>query len=115
MTTEERLNMLRKKKAFIDSLNTVFQIRPRTHSVDLVEYELYTKYVENEDAQDYTYYQEYLVVTFKGGAKNVRNINGNSDTANFRELGQLINGGYYKELEFYNNGLKEYGFTKVDL
>ena len=44
---------------------------------------------------------EYIVVTFKGGSISVRNASYNSLTTNIRELGKLLDGGYYKEVEEY--------------
>lgn len=102
------------KKAFVNNINAAFQLRPRTHSVAKIEYELYSKQITNEHVTNHTYYQEYLVVTFNGGAKSVRSANGNSNTANFREIGKLIDGGYYDEMDLYRT-LEVRGFTKVEL
>lgn len=107
------MNKLKLKKEFVDALNVAFQVRPRTHSVVKVELEVYSKVINNEYVTNHTYYQEYLVVTFSGGAKSVRNANANSNTANFREIGKLLDGGYYTEVEAYNR-LEEQGFTKVE-
>lgn len=112
--SKESINMFKRKKAFVDGLNTAFQVQPRTHSVISVEFEVYSKQISNEYVTDYTYYQEYLVVTFSGGAKSVRSANGNSDTANFREIGKLVDGGYYDEMGLYNT-LEERGFVRVEL
>lgn len=53
------------------------------------------------------YHQEYLVVTYDGGAIGVRNCNGNSITAIFEEVSKLLDGGYYSEVrdlrEFEND------------
>ena len=114
ITVEEKIRELRGKKAFVDALNAAFQVVPSTHSVQKVELEVYSKKITNEHVTDYTYYQEYLVVTFKGGAKSVRNSNGNSNTANLRELGKLVDGGYYIELDAYN-ALENNGFVRVEL
>jgi hypothetical protein len=48
-----------------------------------------------------TWYTEFAVVTFVGGGKSVRVISGNSNNTNFREIGKLIDGGYYDEVEYY--------------
>lgn len=48
----------------------------------------------------------YLVVVFKGGGLSVRNCQCNSITANIREVAEMLNGGYYREVETYNK-LKE--------
>lgn len=114
ITVDEKIRELREKKAFIDALNVAFNVVPCTHSVHKVELEVYSKKITNEYVTDYTYYQEYLVVTFRGGAKSVRNSNGNSNTANLRELGKLVDGGYYVELDAYN-ALEENGFVRVEL
>ena len=114
MTEKELFKMYQNKKAFIESLNTAFQISPKKHSVESVKYELYFKQINNEFVTNRTYYQEYLVVTFDGGAISARSINGNSDITNFREVGKLIDGGYYDEVELYSS-LEERGFTKVAL
>lgn len=107
------MNELKLKKEFVDALNVAFQVRPRTHSVEKVELEIYSKQITNEYVIDHTYYQEFLVVTFVGGAKSVRNANANSNTANFREIGKLIDGGYYAEVDFYN-AMESCGFTRVE-
>lgn len=114
ITVEEKISELKGKKAFVDALSAAFQVVPSTHSVQKVELEVYSKKITNEHVTDYTYYQEYLVVTFKGGAKSVRNSNGNSNTANLRELGKLVDGGYYIELDAYN-ALENNGFARVEL
>lgn len=46
--------------------------------------------------------QEYVVVTYKGGAIAVANNSMNSVTATYRNIGELINGGYYDQVEKYN-------------
>jgi len=45
--------------------------------------------------------REYIVVHFVGGAISVRNATYNSLPANIVELGKLLNGGYYDEVEGY--------------
>ena len=45
--------------------------------------------------------REYIVVHFVGGAISVRNATYNSLPANIAELGKLLNGGYYDEVEGY--------------
>lgn len=107
MTLEENIKMYKEKKAFIDAVNKAFQVRPKTHSVESIRYELYKT--------SGTYFKEYIVVTFNGGAISVRTVSGNSDTANFREIGKLIDGGYYQEVEYYEALESVYGFEKVEL
>lgn len=108
MTNAEKLMLFKEKKDFIENLNKAFQTFPKDSAVASVAYEVYAKKV-NEDV---TYYQEYLVVTFFGGAKAVRNANGNSNPANFKELGKLVEGGYYDEVQSYET-LAERGYELV--
>jgi hypothetical protein len=54
------------------------------------------------------------VVKFIGGGKCVRFVSGNSNTANFRVIGEMLDGGYYDEIPTYN-GLKDKGFKYVIL
>ena len=112
MTVEEKIKMYKEKKAFVEAINAAFQVEPRKHSIQKVEYELYKMYMEYED---FTYFNEFLVVTFDGGSISVRCANGNSCTANFREIGKLIDGGYYNEVEFYRALVPDCGFEKVEL
>lgn len=111
MTVEEKLNMYKGKKMFVDALNTAFQLPAKNHSVVAVEYEVYKRYIEERD--DW-YFCEFLVVTFDGGGISVRSANGNSNTANFREIGKLLDGGYYDEVEYYKSLVEDYRFEKVE-
>jgi len=52
------------------------------------------------------WHQEYVVVTYKGGAIAVRNNNANSVGATYNNIGQLIYGGYYDEVESYKKYLQ---------
>lgn len=45
--------------------------------------------------------REYIVVHFVGGAISVRNVTYNSLPANIVELGKLLKGGWYDEVESY--------------
>lgn len=47
--------------------------------------------------------REYIVVHFVGGAISVRNATFNSLPANIIELGKLLKGGWYDEVEGYIN------------
>ena len=113
MTLEENIKMYKEKKAFIDAVNKAFQVRPKKHSVESIRYELYKTELKEDGSG--TYFKEYIVVTFNGGAISVRTVSGNSDTANFREIGKLIDGGYYQEVEYYEALESVYGFEKVEL
>jgi hypothetical protein len=108
MTNTQRIDMYKRKKTFINNISRAFELSEST--VMSVGYEVYRKEISPDD----TYFMEYLVITFVGGAKIVRIANGNSDAANFREIGKLIDGGYYDEVDFYETIL-ENGYTKVNL
>lgn len=110
MTITEKLEMYKSKKAFIKKISKAFEEAPKASSVTSVDYEVYEKEIDKET----TYFVEYLIVNFSGGGKSVRLVNGNSHTANFRELGKLIDGGYYDEILDYES-LEERGFTFVAL
>ena len=110
MTLEEKLEMYANKKAFIDSLSKSFAQNLSKSSVTSLEYEVYRKEVN----ADTTYFAEYVVVNFIGGGKCVRFVNGNSNIANFRVIGEMLDGGYYSEIPDYNS-LSERGFRYVIL
>ena len=110
MTITEKLEMYKRKKAFIDDVSRAFEACSVGTGVVSVDYEVYKKEISN----DITYFLEYVVINFKGGGKSVRNINGNSHNANFREIGKLLDGGYYDEVRDYESML-ERDFIKVEV
>ena len=110
LTMDQRLEMYRGKKFFINNISKVFELDSKSN-VERVDYEVYSR-VSRMDGES-VYYTEFVVVTFVGGAKSVRNISGNSNNATFREVGKLIDGGYYDEIPYYS-GVKETGtFVEV--
>ena len=109
MTITEKIAMYREKNTFIENLNKAFQTYPKGSTVASVKYEVYRK-----DTKDTTYFVEYIVVTFFGGAISVHTVNGNSNNANFRTIGSMIDGGYYDEVRDYEE-LKNIGYEKVNL
>lgn len=86
-------------------------------SIDKIEYEVWTKPVPLEalnnilDTEVKIDYREYIVVHYNGGAIAPRNVNINSLQANFREIGLLLDGGYYTEVDAYK-ALPENGYVK---
>ena len=110
MTINEKLEMYKRKKTFVDNVSKAFETCTVGTGVVSVDYEVYKK----EISDDITYFVEYIVVNFTGGGKSVRNVNGNSHNANFREIGKLIDGGYYDEIKDYEIML-ERDFTKVEV
>lgn len=97
MTITEKLEMFKEKRNFIKNISKAFEAKPKGSTVQFVDYEVYRR----DDANDHVYFREYLVVTFFGGGKSVKNISGNSNTANLRALGTMVDGGYYDELRDY--------------
>ena len=113
MTIAEKLEMYANKKAFIDNVSKAFAKNLSKSSVTSLEYEVYHRKVTiNGEERDH--YVEYVVVNFVGGGKCVRFVSGNSNTANFRVIGEMLDGGYYDEIPTYN-GLKDNGFKYVIL
>lgn len=110
MTANEKLAMYRGKKTFIKNISKAFEAGPAGSTVTSIDYEVYS--LELKD--DITYYKEYIIVTFKGGSISVRTVNGNSNTANFRAIGTMLDGGYYDEVFTYEN-ISESGYKKVEL
>ena len=45
------------------------------------------------------YLEEYLIVTYRGGAWAARHANINSNSVNFQEIGKMLNGGCYGEVD----------------
>ena len=109
MTIEERIKMYKRKKVFVDSISKALEAS--NISVVKVDYEVYSKQDPNSNLN---YYSEFIVVTFFGGAKSVINVSGNSDSANFRAIGELIDGGHYDAVRYWEE-LPNNGFIKIDL
>ena len=86
-------NTLEEKKIVFDEMGrAISKALPNIRSIELDIF-------KTEDEKTY----EYIVVTFRGGAISVRNANINSMSANLYEISQLVNGGYYNEVETYQN------------
>lgn len=113
MTITEKIEMYKGKAAFVRDVSKAFEARSHKTGVERVEYEVYSK-VFSGDTEENTCFAEYLVVTFVGGGKSVRSANGNSNIANFREIGKLIEGGYYDEVRDYEIMLTR-DFVKVEV
>lgn len=109
MTITEKIEMYKRKKAFVDDISNVLGTRDHRIGIMYVDYEVYRKTDDNRD-----YFVEFIVVVFDGGAELVRCVNGNSNYANYQEIGKLLDGGYYDEIPRYR-ALTEEGFTKIRL
>jgi hypothetical protein len=106
LTLEQRMHMYQGKKRFTDHISKVFEDEYLMSNVTKVDYEVYER-VSKMDGES-IYYSEFVVVTFVSGAKSVRNVSSSSNNAIFREVGELIDGGYYDEVEYYEK-VKESG------
>jgi hypothetical protein len=109
MANNEKIKMFETKKQFIDGLSDVFNTNSNCSSVTGITYEVFTKEFNGKPI-----FYEWVIVHFDGGGFSARNVNGNSHTANFREIAKLIDGGYYIENSDYLD-FPNIGFTKVDL
>lgn len=88
---------LKEKVAFMEEINKAMQtINTNVENVRLDVFE-----VPAYSNPNITYFEEYLVVTFKGGAISCRNCAANSNMANLEEFTKLMFGGYYSEVEYY--------------
>ncbi len=110
MTMEEKLEMYKEKKKFIENLNDMFQMEPRCPSVEGVTYEVYTK----DYGEDRIDTREWIIVHFFGGGKSIRVVSGNSNIANFKVIGGMLAGGYYSEVQTYQEQPNN-GYERVDL
>lgn len=109
MSIEEKLKMYREKKNFIWHIANLFVKNPAGHTVLDIVYEVWHKEMNGNH-----YFNEWVIVYFKGGAACPRRVGGNSNVANFRAIAELIEGGYYEEQPWYEKQ-KELGFKKVTL
>ena len=64
---------------------------------------------------DPAHYYEFIKVSFPGGAYCVRNNTGNSIREVFRSIANLIYGGYYTEVRFYDSICEDKDWERVDL
>ena len=109
MTIEEKLKMYREKKQFIYEVSRTFIKVPSGHSVEEVSYEVFFK-----DTEFGPEILEWITVRYKGGGKAHRRVTGNSNSANFREVANMVEGGCYDENTIYW-ALDKMGWKKLDL
>lgn len=74
-------NCLKNKIAFVKDLNVA--VANRVSGIESVDYVVF------EDL-DHGWYDEYLVVNYKGGAVQARNCAGNSNAAILEELAKMV-------------------------
>ena len=93
------------KKGFVEKVSQA--IVGNVPSIEKVEYEKY-----HRADKDWT--QEYIVVYYTGGAIGVRTVNATSCSAIFQELGKLLCGGYYEEVEDRERFVNSPEWTRVE-
>ena len=111
MTIDEKLKMYREKKAFIADIDKVFTRNFRGHSIAEVSYEVWCK----DHAEGGLEFMEWIIVSYNGGAKSYLRATANSNTANFRAIGEVLDHGNYSDVEVYCERQKAIGFHKVNL
>lgn len=82
------------KQAFVDKLSNA--IGGQCSGVDAVTYEVFRQ-------KKTGYYQEYVVMHYRGGAIAVRTVNGTSHSGILREIAKMVDGGYYEEVDAYKS------------
>ena len=112
MTMEEKLEMFKEKKQFIENLNEVFQIEPGCPTVEGIRYEVYQKTLDEVLFPGITDFREWIIVHYVGGGWAPKLVSGNSNIANFRMVGSMLQGGCYEEVQMYKE-LAEHGYSMV--
>lgn len=107
MTIAEKIKMYKEKEAFVYGLAMAFIKVPKGHTVENIIYEVYQKEINGN-----TCFYEWIIVHFRGGAIAPITVNGNSNLANYRAIGNLIDGGYYNEVPYYLK-MEEAGYERV--
>ena len=105
MEKQTFLNLL-KKKEFVDRVSYAISGQERI-SVANVDYQVWVK----NDKPDY--YVEVLKITYNGGAYAIRSVFATSQSAIFKEIGDLIEGGYYRENRGYDEMVISRKYTQI--
>jgi hypothetical protein len=107
---KEKIEMYAEKKKFVENINEVFQMEPRCPSVEGVVYEVYMKKLDDDRVDT----REWVVVHFHGGGKCPKIVGGNSNIANFKVIGGMLTGGYYSEVQTYQEQVNN-GYEMIEL
>lgn len=91
-----RMAELEDKKKFVEDISNVFTHYKRYVTVEKIEYSVFGYAGRIE---------EYVVITYIGGGVAVANSEGNSISAIYRAIGNLLRGGYYDEVPNYKSKL----------
>lgn len=82
---------LQKKVQFVKEISR--SVAKVQKNIKNIEYRIY----QNKEYEDWQH--EYLVVNYTGGARTVRNCNGNSCSAILEEIARYLRSGYYDEVK----------------
>ena len=111
--SEDRIEELHKKDIGIKQLEeafyTAFEVGPGCKFGSVVSCGLLFFVAPHASKKDTYFLEEYLRVTYYGGTSTYRCASHNSMSANFRAIGELLDGGYYKELDYVEN-LEKIGY-----
>lgn len=103
---DQKMLCLISKKQFVDRVALAICGQPRI-SIEKIDYEVW------EFKSNPSYYDEILKITYTGGAIAIRSVGGDSPSAIFREIANMIDGGYYKEVQAYQEMLESNSFTQI--
>ena len=109
----DELEVFINKKKFVENLNKVFQMEPKCLTIEGISYELFVKNYDDYD-DPRVEEREWVVIHLLGGGQAVRQVTGNTNVANFREIGNLLTGVYYSDVFKYLKQTDE-GYQKVEL
>lgn len=111
MTIDEKLKMYREKSGFIADIDKLFTRNSKGHSIAEISYEVWHK--ESEQCEhDFI---EWIIVSYNGGAKSYLRATGNSNTANFRAISEVLDHGFYEDMITYCKRQVVLGYRKVNL
>jgi hypothetical protein len=111
MTIAEKLKMYREKSGFIADIDKLFTRNSKGHSIFGISYEVWHKEHEKFGHE----FVEWIIVQYDGGAKSYIRATGNSHTANYRAIGEVLDHGNYSDVDTYCERQVELGYRKVNL
>ena len=79
-----------KKASYVEAINNA--IKPFHDNIDKIRYHAFKKVEEDEN-----YVKEFVTITYQGGAQTILNVNCDSCSAIFQEIGKYIDSGWYHE------------------
>ena len=111
--SESHIEELHKKDIGIKQLEkafyTAFEVGPGCEFGSVVSCGLLFFVAPHAFKKNAFFLEEYLRVTYDGGVSTYRCASHNSMSANFRAIGELLDGGYYEELDYVKN-LEKIGY-----